>query len=112
MSATPNLVASELILKIASYFTPIHHTTGRLRVRVNSKIKDEASSLNLGKIDGVIKQIDGIKNVKFNQIIGSVTIEYDHAIFPKEIWDDLLAGRNLDKITLTINELARKVYAN
>ena len=111
MSIAPNLILPDLILKIASYFTLIHHTQGRLRIRVSSKIKDEAQNLNLDKIDETIKRIDGIKSVKFNRLIGSVTIEYDHKIFPKEIWDDLLAGRNLDKISQTINELARSVYA-
>ncbi|WP_170018383.1 HMA2 domain-containing protein [Campylobacter sp. RM16190] len=111
MSVAPNLILPDLIVKITSYFTPIHHTPGRLRVRVSAKIKDEASNLNLDKIDQIIKNIDGIKNVKFNQLIGSVTIEYDSAIFPKDIWDDLLAGRNLDKISQTINELARSAYA-
>ena len=32
------------------------------------------------RIDQTIKQIDGIKNVKFNKLIGSATIEYDHEI--------------------------------
>lgn len=111
LSVAPSLILPDLILKIASYFTPIHHTAGRLRVRVSAKIKDEAQNINLNQIDEIIKRIDGIKNVKFNQIIGSVTIEYDPQIFPKDIWDDLLAGKNLDKISHTINELARSVYA-
>ena len=111
LSVAPNLIASDMILKVASYFTPIHHTAGRLRVRVSSKIKNEAQNINLSQIDSIIKRINGIKNVKFNQIIGSITIEYDPKIFPKDIWDDLLDGKNLDKISYTINELARSVYA-
>ncbi|MFL1706506.1 HMA2 domain-containing protein [Campylobacter sp. RM15925] len=111
MTATPNLVATDMILKIASYFTPIHHTAGRLRVRVSSKIKDEAQNLDISKIDEMINSIDGIKSVKFNKLIGSVTIEYDKEVFAKEIWDDLLAGRNMDQISIRINELARNIYA-
>lgn len=111
MSSTPNLVATEMILRIASYFTPIHHTSGRLRVRVSSSIKNEAQNININDIDEMIKRVEGIKNVKFNKLIGSVTIEYDKDIFEKEIWDDLLAGRNIDQISARINELARDVYA-
>ena len=103
MSAAPH-IPSELVLRIASYFTPIHHVAGRLRVRVSSDIKKEADSLPLEKI----KQIDGIKNVKFNKLIGSATIEYDHEIFPKKMWDDLLKGENLHEISALINNLAQK----
>ena len=42
-------------------------------------------------------------------IIGSVTIEYDNEILAKELWDDLLAGRNIQNITYKINELAKAV---
>lgn len=111
MTATPNLIAADMILKVTSYFTPIHHTAGRLRVRVSSKIKDEAQNLDINKIDEAINSIEGIKSVKFNKLIGSVTIEYDKDVFAKEIWDDLLAGRNIDQISIKINELARNVYA-
>lgn len=104
-----NLVASDLIIRLTSYFTPIAHTPGRLRVRVSSEIKKESSNFDVKKINEIIKQIDGIKNVKFNLIIGSVTIEYDKEIFPKELWDDLLAGRNIGVTTQKINELARKI---
>lgn len=110
MSIAPNPIQTDLILKIASYFTPVHHTPGRLRVRVSSEIKSEADNIDLSSLDSIIKQIEGIKSVKFNKIIGSVTIEYDKEIFAKEIWDDLLEGRNMEKISAKINELARKVY--
>jgi hypothetical protein len=104
-----NLIVSDVILRLASYFTPIAHTPGRIRVRVSSEIKKEASNFDIKNLDGVIKQIKGIKNVKFNYLIGSVTIEYDQTIFAKELWDDLLAGRNIKVIAQKINELARDI---
>lgn len=104
-----NIIASELIVRLASYFSPIAHTPGRLRVRVSSAIKKEASNFDVKNLDEVIKKINGIKNVKINMIIGSVTIEYDNEIFAKELWDDLLAGRNIQNITYKINELAKAV---
>ena len=99
----------ENLAKVASFFTPISHTPGRLRVRVNPKIKELSSNVNLGSIDETIAKIDGIKNVKLNKIIGSVTIEYDHAVFPKNLWDDLLGGRNLEALSNKINA-AKEAY--
>ena len=65
--------------------------------------------LNLASLDDMIAQINGIKNVKFNKIIGSVTIEYDHEIFPKNLWEDLLKGQNLEEISAKVNEVAKEV---
>ena len=84
-------------------------TNGRLRVRVSPKIKELSSSVNLASLDDVIAQINGIKNVKFNKLIGSVTIEYDHEIFPKNLWEDLLKGQNLEEISTRVNEVAKEV---
>ncbi len=63
----------------------------------------------MASLDDMIAQINGIKNVKFNKIIGSVTIEYDHEIFPKNLWEDLLKGQNLEEISAKVNEVAREV---
>lgn len=99
----------ENLAKIVKYFSPIAHTPGRLRVRLSSKIKELSGDLNLGSLDEIITKIDGIKNVKFNKLIGSVTIQYDPAIFAPDVWDDLLAGRNLAKISEKIDKIAQKV---
>ena len=107
MSAAPH-IPSELVLRIASYFTPIHHVAGRLRVRVSSEIKKEADSLPLEKIDQTIKQIDGIKNVKFNKLIGSATIEYDNEIFPKKIWDRHFPLARAERISTQTKETRNK----
>ena len=102
-------IKTQTLAQVASYFSMIAHTNGRLRVRVSQKIKELSSSVNLASLDDMIAQINGIKNVKFNKLIGSVTIEYDHEIFPKNLWEDLLKGQNLEEISAKVNEVAREV---
>ena len=102
-------IKTQTLAQVASYFSMIAHTNGRLSVRVSPKIKELSSSVNLASLDDMIAQINGIKNVKFNKIIGSVTIEYDHEIFPKNLWEDLLKGQNLEEISAKVNEVAREV---
>ena len=102
-------IKTQTLAQVASYFSMIAHTNGRLRVRVSPKIKELSSSVNLASLDDMIAQINGIKNVKFNKIIGSVTIEYDHEIFPKNLWEDLLKGQNLEEISAKVKEVAREV---
>ncbi len=103
------MIQTEDIIKIASYFSIIAHTPGRLRVRVNPKIKNESSNISILDIENLPKKIKGIKDIKINKIIASVTITYDATIFKPEIWEDLIHKRNLEEITEIINNLAKEV---
>lgn len=102
-------ITAEILAKVASYFTPIAHTPGRLRVRVSQKIKELSGELDISHLDATIAKINGIKNVKFNKIIGSVTIEYDPQIFSKSLWDDLLDGKNIDAVVARANAIKKEI---
>ena len=103
------MINSEDIIKIAKYFTIIAHTPGRLRVRVNPKIKEEGGNLTLKDIEDIPNKIDGIKTIKINKIIASITITYDASIFSPKLWEDLIKNENIDELTLLINKLAKEV---
>lgn len=103
------LVKTEDIIKIANYFTIVHHINGRLRVRVNPKITNESNSISLKDIEDLPSKINGIKNIKINKIVASVTIMYDPEIFAPSVWEDLIEGKNLEEITVLINKLAKEV---
>ncbi|MCR4941812.1 MAG: hypothetical protein K5978_03345 [Campylobacter sp.] len=103
------MISVEKLAKIASFFTPISHTPGRLRVRVSAKITQDFDANELSKIDSIIAKINGIKEVKFNKIIGSLTVFYDPQVFAQELWEDLLNGRNLQAISDKINDIAEQI---
>lgn len=103
------MIQTEDIIKIASYFSVIAHTPGRLRVRVNPKIKEQKGNISLQDIESLPEKINGIKSITIKKIIGSVTIMYDPDIFLPSLWDDLIQGKNLDEITTLINKLAKEV---
>ena len=102
-------IKSEDIVRIASYMSIIHHTKGRLRVRVSPKIKNESKSVTLKDIETLPSKIDGIKKLKINKLMGSITIIYDYEVFPYELWEDLIAGNNIEDITEKINNLYKEV---
>jgi len=102
-------ITPQKIVEIASYFTVISHTKGRLRVRVNPKIKDEVSDVSLSDIETLPNKINGIKKIKINKIIASVTIEYENEIFPKDKWDDLINGQNIDEVIEIIEKLKKEI---
>ena len=103
------MISTEDIIKIADYFSIIAHSPGRLRVRVNPKIKNEGGNITLEDIENLPKKINGIKEIKIKKIIASVTITYEPAVFEPRLWEDLIAHKNLDEVTKLINTLAKEV---
>jgi len=103
------LISTDDIIKIASYFSIIAHTPGRLRVRVNPKITQNAGNISLSDIEDLPNKIDGIISIKINKIIASVTIMYNPIIFKPKLWEDLVKNENLDELSILINNLAKEV---
>lgn len=103
------MITTEEIIKIASFFSIIAHTPGRLRVRVNPKIKDSGGNITISNIENLPKKIDGIISIKINKIIASVTIMYDPNIFKPKLWEDLVKNENIEELTILINKLAKEV---
>ena len=66
------------IIKHFIKFKVVHSIPGRLRLTVNnaSKIPQEAKEYDKYVVQG-LKMLDGIKDVEFNYITGSVVITYD-----------------------------------
>jgi hypothetical protein len=58
------MINSETIIRISSYFTIIAHTPGRLRVRVNPKIVNEAQNISLDDITNLPKKYLVLKILK------------------------------------------------
>lgn len=102
-------ITAQKIVEVASYFTVISHVKGRLRVRVDPKIQNEVSDVSIDDIKTLPQSINGIKNIKINKIVASVTIEYDNTIFQKEKWDDLINGENTDEILEIITNLQKEI---
>lgn len=103
------MINTQDIIKIASYFSIISHTPGRLRVRVSSKIKNESSNITIDDIENLPQRIDGILSIKIKKIIGSVTIMYNPEVFAFSLWEDLINKENLDELTVLINKLIKEV---
>ncbi len=103
------MIKTEDIIKIASYFTIVAHTPGRLRVRVNPKIKKEKGNISIEEIENLPHKIEGIKSITIKKIIASVTIIYDPNIFAPKLWEDLVKNENLEELTKFINRLAKEV---
>ena len=91
---------------LSDYFSIIHHTPGRIRLRASLKLKNAAqqSKIDATKLMDKLNQIPLIKEMKFNKLIGSLTLHYDTNLLKPSLWEDAINGQNLDKIAEIINE--------
>lgn len=105
------MVTVDSIIKISSYLTKVHHTKGRIRVRVSKKIKEESkqSGITIEDIQNLPNKINGINSLKINKAIGSITVMYDNHIFPYHLWEDLLSQTNLEEISKILSDLEKEV---
>ena len=103
------MISTDEIINIAKFFSIIAHTPGRLRARVDSKIKDSGGNISLSDIENLPNKIDGIINIKINKIIASVTITYNPKIFEPKIWEDLVNQKNLDEISICLSSINSSV---
>ena len=103
------MVTVDKIIQIASFLTKVHHIKGRIRVRVSPDIKKHSHGVSINDIQDLPRKIQGIKSIKINKMIGSITVMYDNDIFPYELWEDLLFKRNLENLNHILNQLAKEV---
>ncbi|MEW6551222.1 MAG: HMA2 domain-containing protein [Campylobacterota bacterium] len=103
------MIDEKTLIEVTRYFTIIHHIKGRIRVRVNPKIKDMGKSITIEDIEALPRKINGIKNIKINKVVGSITIEYDHMIFPYNLWEDMILQKNTEHLVGLLNNLAREI---
>ena len=47
--------------------------------------------------------------IKFNKIIGSLTISYDAKLLEPSLFEDAANGRNLDKVASVINDILKDI---
>ena len=74
---------------LANYLSIIHQTSGRIRLRINPKIKNiiNEKNYNLKDIFKDFEKSNIFKNIKINKLIASITIEYDNKKLDDKIWD-------------------------
>lgn len=103
------MVSVQHLIEVASYLRIIHHTKGRIRVRVDPAIKERSGDVSLEGIKELPRKIEGLERVKINKAVGSITVNYDPDIFPDQLFSDLVEGRNVEKIAARLNTLIKEI---
>lgn len=87
------------------YFSIIHHTKGRIRLRANTKLKEymKNSAVDFQAFLKFLEKTPLIFSIKLNELIGSLTIQYDAHLLNPKVFEDLMRGEKLEEIAQIIN---------
>lgn len=94
---------------LSDYFSIVHHTKGRIRLRASLKLKEVAKTTNPQELLKLLEKIPCILSIKFNALIGSLTIHYDSNIIEPKLWEDCLKGESLEQIAEIINTNLKEI---
>lgn len=98
------------VRRFASFFHLIHHSPGRIRLRVSKELKnalDEVGENKLLEWFDVIENLPMVKDIKINKIVGSVTIEYDSKSFEPSLWELWLSQKESRAVYERLQEMIK-----
>lgn len=105
--------------EVLAHFTPFlsiaHQIPGRVRFKFSTKaatgVKFDGSSADSERLSKVLKETRGIRNLSWNLLARSCTVEYDPAVIPDQAWVDLLAGTQ-SPAAGTLHTILEETHAN
>ena len=85
------------------YFSIIHHTKGRIRLRANTKLKEHVKNSAVD-FQAFLKFLEKTPLI----FSGSLTIQYDAHLLNPKVFEDLMRGEKLEEIAQIINHHLEK----
>ncbi len=79
----------DVFLDHIRYLAIVHHVTGRIRVKAGWDAVKTLAKTGTSEIERVIGMIPGIHDYRVNKKALSVVIEYDPAVLPFSLWEDV-----------------------
>lgn len=99
MSAIPNLDVPAL-LRLRQHLSIIHHIPGRIRLRLGVALWRSGAQLDRNQLQRLLDQLAGIRQVRANPAVASITIEYDPRHISPDDWETLIHGDTQDASVL------------
>jgi len=102
---------TEALMKMIPYFSTMHHSPGRLRVRIDAGIRQDVPAISFSEVAGLPERLAGLKEIKINKVMGTATILYDPKVLLPQTWDALLAGELQGPFAVLADHLLTKENA-
>jgi len=89
MTSLPNEELIDTFLDHLRYLLVAHHVPGRIRIKATWSGARKLAEVEPQRIETVIGMIPGIIGYRVNARALSVVVEYDIAVLPFELWQDV-----------------------
>ena len=99
------MFTKESVEILSAHIQIVHHTKGRVRFKIDTKIQNYSDKIDLANLD---KKIEGIKNVALNKLARSLTIEYEHTLIAQTLWDELANSDDYADVAYKLNNLLKE----
>ncbi len=96
------MIDKETLKEFSQHLKIIHHTRGRIRLRIDSDILQKFSS---AEIESIIDTFKGVKEFRLNKLAASAVVHYDPDILPPDLWEKWIDGTDIEEVFKTINNL-------
>lgn len=99
-------VIADLLL-IAPHTEIVHHIPGRIRLRLKRSGLDVIAKID---VESLMRGVPGIRSLRVNPVVGSLTLEYDQKRFSYSLWEKLGALRNRPELRDQVEALLNTVW--
>lgn len=83
-----------LVERLAPNLRIAHQVRGRVRLKLDVAAMENVIPARAARqLDGLFKNIRGIRSAQLNLLARSCVVEYDADVIPDAAWPDLIAGR-------------------
>ena len=80
------------LLELRRYLSIKHHVKGRLRVVFSPALLERVPRVEPGRVQGLLSDMPGVREVRFNLPARSAVVNYDPAQIPPRVLVDLIEG--------------------
>jgi hypothetical protein len=99
-------VIADLLL-IAPHTEIVHHIPGRIRLRLKRSGLDVIAKID---VESLMRGVPGIRSLRINPVVGSLTLEYDQKRLSYSLWEKLGALRNRPELRDQVEALLKDVW--
>lgn len=102
------MFTKEVVEILSAHIQIVHHTKGRVRFKIDTKIQNYSDKIDLNALANLDKKIEGIRSVALNKLARSLTIEYEHTLIAQTLWDELANSDDYADIAYKLNNLLKE----
>ncbi len=105
-SSQPSRVIADLLL-LAPHTEIVHHIPGRIRLRLKRSGLEVISRVD---VEALMRSIPGIRNLRVNPVVGSLTVGYDENKLPYSLWERLGSLRTRPELKDQVEKLLNDLW--